>query len=75
MGYNSVVSGHQKPTGIQWVDGLSTGPPNLGCHSLVSELRYTNTQDSVGTGLDHASIMHFDELMCDILHDIVLYVV
>ena len=39
MGYNSVVSGHPKSIGIPWVDGLLTGPPDLGRHSLVSELR------------------------------------
>ena len=39
MGHNSVVLGHMKSTGIQQVDGLSMGPPDLGCHSLVSELR------------------------------------
>ena len=33
MGHNSVVSGHPKSTGIPQVDGLSTGPPDLGCHS------------------------------------------
>ena len=32
MGHNSVVSGHPISTGIPWVDGLSTGPPDLGCH-------------------------------------------
>ena len=32
MGHNSVVSGHQKSTGILWVDGLSTGPPDLRRH-------------------------------------------
>ena len=30
MGHNSVVSGHPKSTGIPRVDGLSTGPPDLG---------------------------------------------
>ena len=25
-----MVSGHPKSTGILWVDGLSTGPPDLG---------------------------------------------
>ena len=43
MRYNSVVSGHSKSTGILRVDGLSTGPPDLGRHSLVSELRLTIT--------------------------------
>ena len=33
MGHNSVVTGHPK------VDWLSTGPPDLGRHNLVSELR------------------------------------
>ena len=32
MGHNSVVSGHLKSTGIRLVVGLSTGPPDLGCH-------------------------------------------
>ena len=32
MGHNSVVSGHSKSTGIPRVDGLSTRPPDLGCH-------------------------------------------
>ena len=32
MGHNNVVSGHSKSTGIPRVDGLSTGPPDLGCH-------------------------------------------
>ena len=43
MGHNSVVSGHPKPTGIPRVDGFSTGPLDLGRHSLVSELRLTIT--------------------------------
>ena len=43
MGHNSVVSGHPKFTGISRVDEMSTGPLDLGCHSMVSELRYTNT--------------------------------
>ena len=30
-------------TSILQVDGLSTGPPGMGRHSLVSELRYTNS--------------------------------
>ena len=33
MGHNSVVSSYLKSTGIQRVDGLSTGPPDLGCHT------------------------------------------
>ena len=32
MGHNNVVSGHPKSTVIPWVDRLSTGPPDLGCH-------------------------------------------
>ena len=39
MGHNSVVSSHPKSIGIPRVDGLSTGPLDLGRHSLVSELR------------------------------------
>ena len=34
MGHNSVISGHPKSTGILRVDGLSTGPPDLGRHRL-----------------------------------------
>ena len=43
MGHNSVVSGHPKSTGFPWVDRLSTGAPDLGCHSLVSKLKLTIT--------------------------------
>ena len=32
MGHNNVVLSHPKSNGILRVDGLSTGPPNLGCH-------------------------------------------
>ena len=32
MGQNSVVSGYPKSTGIPQVDGLSTGPSDLGRH-------------------------------------------
>ena len=32
MGHNSVVLGHPKSIGIQRVDGLSTGSPDLGRH-------------------------------------------
>ena len=39
MGHNGVVSDRPKFTEIPQVNGLSTGPPNLGCHSLVSEPR------------------------------------
>ena len=35
----NVVSGHPKSTEIPRVDGLSTGPSDLGCHNLVSEPR------------------------------------
>ena len=34
MGHNSVVSSHPKSIGIQRVDGLSMGPPDLGRHNL-----------------------------------------
>ena len=37
MGHNSVVSGHPKSIGIPRVDGLSTGPPDLGCHKCPVE--------------------------------------
>ena len=39
MGHNSVVSGQPKSPGILRVDGLSTGPLDLGCHSMVSKLK------------------------------------
>ena len=39
MGHNSVVPGHPKSTGIPLVDGFSTGPLDLGLHSLILELR------------------------------------
>ena len=33
MGHNNVVSGDPKSTEILQVDGLSTGPPDLGRHN------------------------------------------
>ena len=35
MGHNNMVLGHPKSTGIPWVDVLLTGPPDLGCHTLL----------------------------------------
>ena len=43
MGHNHVVSGNPKSTGIPQVDELSTGPPDLECHNMVSENRYITT--------------------------------
>ena len=43
MGHNHVVSGNPKSIGIPQVDELSTGPSDLGCHSIVLEHRYTST--------------------------------
>ena len=37
MGHNSVVSGQPKSIGISRVDGLSTGPPDLGRHTFFSD--------------------------------------
>ena len=36
MGHNSVVLGHPKSTGIPRVDKLSTGPWDLGCHTMTA---------------------------------------
>ena len=35
MGHNSVISGHPEFTVIPRVDGLSTGPPDLGHHIFI----------------------------------------
>ena len=51
MGHNHVVSGNPKSTGIPQVEGLLTGPPELGCHGMVSEIRYTITSSMLGMGL------------------------
>ena len=51
MGHKSVASGHPKSIGIPRVDILSTGPPDLRRHSLVSELRFTITQGLIGIAL------------------------
>ena len=37
MGYKSVISGHSKPIGIPRVDGLSTGPLEIGASQLFSK--------------------------------------
>ena len=36
MGHNSVVSSYPKSLGIPRFDGLSTGPPDLGHHKIIS---------------------------------------
>ena len=51
MGHNSVVLSHLKSIGIPRVDGSSTGPSDLGHHSLVSELRFAITQGLMGITL------------------------
>ena len=43
MGHNSAILGHLISMSFPQVDGWLTGPRVLGRHSLVSELRYTNT--------------------------------
>ena len=43
-----MVSGHLKSIRIPPVDGLSMGPSDLGCHILVSELRFAITQGLMG---------------------------
>ena len=40
MGHNIVVSGHPKSTGISRVNGLSTGPPDLGRHIPPRQLLF-----------------------------------
>ena len=42
-GLNGVVPGYLTSMNLSQVDGLSTDPRDLGCHSFVSKLRYTNT--------------------------------
>ena len=38
MGHNNVVLGNSKYKGILRIDELSTGPPNLGCHSSEAQI-------------------------------------
>ena len=40
-----MVSSHPKSIRILRVDGLSTGPPDLGRHNLILELRLTITYE------------------------------
>ena len=49
-----MVSGNPKSIGIPQVDELSTGPPDLGCHYMVSELRYTINCSLLGMSLGYA---------------------
>ena len=46
-----MVLGHLKSIGIPRVDGLSTGPPDLECHSLVSDLRFAIIEGLMGIAL------------------------
>ena len=58
MGHNSVVSGHLKSTGISRVNELSTGPPDLGCHTFI--IWGENKED------DLESILSFDSEMSSV---------
>ena len=52
MGHSNVVSGHLKSTRIPWVDGLSTGPPDLGRHKsrvIVSCLKWASHSPKLQT--------------------------
>ena len=60
MGHNSEVSGHSISTSFLQVDGWSTDPRVLGCHNLVSELRYMNTYGLRGMVLGHDIYGAFD---------------
>ena len=73
MRHNSVVSGHPKSTRFHRLTGCQWDPQVLGCHSLVSELRYINIYDSIGTSLDHAFVVHFDDLICVVYWMILCY--
>ena len=44
MRHNHVVSGNLKSTGILQVDGLSTGPPGLGCHTIFVHERFARLE-------------------------------
>ena len=48
MRYVSVISGYLLSTGFCGLTSCQRDHRDLGRHSLVSELRYTNTKDSVG---------------------------
>ena len=45
-----MILGHLKSTRILWVDRLSTGPPDLGCHRLC-ERRLVGVGVGVGVGV------------------------
>ena len=57
MEHNHVVSTNPKSIGILQVHRLSTGPPDLGCYSIVSKLRYTITCSVMGMGLGYGVAM------------------
>ena len=46
MGHNHLVSGDSKSIGISQVDGLSTGPRDLGCYSY-NPMRYSEPTDNI----------------------------
>ena len=63
----------QYPRVFSRVDGWSTDPRILGRHSLVSELRYTNTLGLASMGLDNGIYGAF-HVLCSICYMIVCYV-
>ena len=51
MGHNYVVSGNPKSTGIPQVDGLSTEPLDLGCHTAMPRRSTATLRRRLGRAL------------------------
>ena len=57
MGQNSVISGHPKFTRISRVDGLSTGPPNLGCHTMFLKKLFSKNNGKLFFVFSHCFLL------------------
>ena len=64
MGHDGVASGYPTPTGFHRLTGCQRDPRDRGVTSWYQSLGTQIPRTQWGIGLDHAFIMHFDELMC-----------
>ena len=64
MGHDGVASGYTTPTGFRRLTGCQWTPGIWGVTAWYQSLGTRIPRTRWGTDLDHAFIVHFDELMC-----------
>ena len=59
-----MISGHPISIGFSWFTGCQRDPRDRGAIAWYQSLGIRIPKTQWGTGLDHAFILHFDELIC-----------